>query len=100
MADIRLVLPYSGKEEDEYWKWISEVKPSLPHTFKLEFKEAAKRLSKNAVLPGSAELDGSNAPSHHSPTLEKQPSVRRYTWHSNNQSTSQQSADPKTCSIL
>ncbi|KAE8895202.1 hypothetical protein PF005_g18166 [Phytophthora fragariae] len=49
MADIRLILPHSGKEEEKYWKWVLEIKPSLPSSFKQEFKEVGRRLSKNAT---------------------------------------------------
>ncbi|KAG7387103.1 hypothetical protein PHYPSEUDO_014757 [Phytophthora pseudosyringae] len=48
MADIRLILLHSGNEEEKYWKWVFEVKPCLPSQFKQVFKEAGKRLSKNA----------------------------------------------------
>ncbi|KAG4220670.1 hypothetical protein PC116_g30851 [Phytophthora cactorum] len=50
MADIRLILPHSGKEEERYWRWALEIKPNLPSQFKQEFKEAGKRL-KNDVSP-------------------------------------------------
>lgn len=98
MTEIRLIVPYSGKEEEEYWKWISEVKPSLPSTFKLEFKHAAKKLKKGAVLPDSSA--SGDAPSM--PT--KQPSSRRHTWHSPGApgiaGQSGGGVDPKPCTIL
>ncbi|GMF54217.1 unnamed protein product [Phytophthora fragariaefolia] len=49
MADIRLILPHSGKEEQKYWKWVLEIKPSLPANFKQEFKEAGRRMNKDAT---------------------------------------------------
>lgn len=99
MTEIRLMLPYSGKEEEEYWKWISEVKPSLPSTFKLEFKDAAKKLKKGAVLPDSS------APGDAPPVLKNQPSSRRHTWHSPGAPgaagrSGGGGVDPKTCTIL
>lgn len=50
MTEIRLILPHSGKEEEKYWKWVMEIKPSLPSNFKQEFKEAGKQLNKTATL--------------------------------------------------
>lgn len=98
MTEIRLMLPYSGKEEEEYWKWISEVKPSLPSTFKLEFKDAAKKLKKGAVLPDSS------ASGDVPPILTKQSSSRRHTWHSPGAPRTAGhpggGVDPKTCTIL
>ncbi|GMF65102.1 unnamed protein product [Phytophthora lilii] len=49
MADIRLILPHLGKEEEKYWKWVLEIKPSLPSGFRQEFRETGRRLSKNAA---------------------------------------------------
>jgi hypothetical protein len=49
MADIRLILPHSGKEEDKYWKWVLEIKPTLPSHFKQDFKHAGRRLNKDAA---------------------------------------------------
>ncbi|DAZ94369.1 TPA: hypothetical protein N0F65_001103 [Lagenidium giganteum] len=51
MAEIRLILPHTGKEEEQYWAWVMEVQPQLPSYFKQEFKDAAKRLRKNSVAP-------------------------------------------------
>lgn len=101
MTDIRLMLPYTGKEEEEYWKWISEVKPTLPPTFKLEFKAAAKQLHRNSVVvPGAEHLESdTQSPTANPPTVLKQGSSRRHTWHSN-RALSHHSGDPKTCSIL
>ncbi|RLN86753.1 hypothetical protein BBJ28_00012529 [Nothophytophthora sp. Chile5] len=48
-VDIRLILPHTGKEEEKYWRWVLEVKPSLPSHFKQEFKEAGKHLRKNSA---------------------------------------------------
>ncbi|RLN73621.1 hypothetical protein BBJ28_00005368 [Nothophytophthora sp. Chile5] len=52
-VDIRLILPHTGKEEEKYWKWVMEVKPSLPSHFKQEFKEAGKNLRKNSTTGSS-----------------------------------------------
>lgn len=100
MTDIRLMLPHTGKEEDEYWKWISEVKPALPSSFKHEFKDAAKKLRKNSVLPGGQPIAEDTKVSRGA--LQKQPSSRRHTWSATHgqQAPGHAGVDPKNCSIL
>ncbi|KAG6586546.1 uncharacterized protein IUM83_16201 [Phytophthora cinnamomi] len=39
-ADIGIILPHTGTEEDTYWKWVLATKPRLPSQFTKDFKNA------------------------------------------------------------
>lgn len=127
MTDIRLILPHSGKEEDKYWKWVLEIKPSLPSNFKQEFKEAGKRLNKDT---GSAAPRGrrssivtlfrregtfkeekspapvANAPPEPKPKPKVPPLGRRHSWQPGvesavqNVAASNEQEEAHNCSIL
>ncbi|RLN86751.1 hypothetical protein BBJ28_00012530 [Nothophytophthora sp. Chile5] len=90
MTDIRLILPHTGKEEEKYWKWVMEVKPSMPSHFKQEFKEAGKNLRKNSIAstepaPRRSTIIGSFIHKISSPATDAEngslPSGRRHSWH-------------------
>ncbi|RLN73619.1 hypothetical protein BBJ28_00005367, partial [Nothophytophthora sp. Chile5] len=83
--DIRLILPHTGKEEEKYWKWVLEVKPSLPSHFKQKFKEVGKQLRKDSNAPEEpaprrSTIIGSFIHKISSPATDAE-NGRRHSWH-------------------
>ncbi|ETL82669.1 hypothetical protein F442_17805 [Phytophthora nicotianae P10297] len=116
MTDIRLILPHSGKEEERYWRWALEIKPTLPPRFKQEFKEAGKRLNKSVTPTGGSRSPLESTFRRKSNPLEtpKTPSPkskflvtgRRHSWQSGEVTTDQhvvasnEHDEARHCSIL
>ncbi|KAG3136693.1 hypothetical protein C6341_g21301 [Phytophthora cactorum] len=118
MADIRLILPHSGKEEERYWRWALEIKPNLPSQFKQEFKEAGKRLNKDVaptrgprrsfVTMFRRESSSQEEEASKDPSPKSKVSVlgRRHSWQSGevatvqNVAASNEQEEARNCSIL
>ncbi|GMF54220.1 unnamed protein product [Phytophthora fragariaefolia] len=62
-AAIRIILPHTGHEEDEYWNWVLSTKPTLPSEFLKGFKTASKKLSEDSVAETKISTD--SLASHH-----------------------------------
>ncbi|KAG4044024.1 hypothetical protein PC123_g20525 [Phytophthora cactorum] len=118
MADIRLILPHSGKEEERYWRWDLEIKPNLPSQFKQEFKETGKRLNKDVaptqgprrsfVTMFRRESSSQEEEASKDPSPKSKVSVlgRRHSWQSGevatvqNVAASNEQEEARNCSIL
>ncbi|KAF4127406.1 C3HC4 type zinc finger [Phytophthora infestans] len=116
MADIRLILPHSGKEEERYWRWALEIKPNLPSHFKREFKQAGKRLNRNAsptrgsrnsfVAMFRRESTSPEAPKDPFPKANIPELERRHSWEpgevaaAQNVAASNEQEEARNCSIL
>ncbi|POM80412.1 Hypothetical protein PHPALM_1755 [Phytophthora palmivora] len=49
-ADIGLILPHTGTEEDAYWTWaLNSNKPSLPSQFTKDFQNAGKKIADTSI---------------------------------------------------
>jgi len=46
---IKLALPHSGNEVNEYWKWVEEVKPPIPLSFIKSFTKRSTANIKNVT---------------------------------------------------
>lgn len=48
--NIKVVFEHTGRETEDYWKWVNEIKPKLPSNFRKSFP----RLSRKAISDAMA----------------------------------------------
>ncbi|KAK1932410.1 hypothetical protein P3T76_011994 [Phytophthora citrophthora] len=48
-TDIGIILPHSGTEEDDYWRWVLSTKQSLPAQFLRDFKTAGEKIGDRSI---------------------------------------------------
>lgn len=47
--EIKIALNHNGNEVDEYWDWINEIKPHVPHGFLKSFTRQSRRAIMDAM---------------------------------------------------
>ncbi|KAG1689868.1 hypothetical protein DVH05_001901 [Phytophthora capsici] len=48
-TDIGIILPHTGTEEDEYWRWVLATKQTLPAQFLRDFKAAGEKIGDGSI---------------------------------------------------